>query len=179
MDCSLADSSVHGIFQARVLEWVAISFFRGSSRPRDRTQVSSIADRRFTVWATREAPRSQLFILAQLCHYYSLNSIQGKALSQWSPNLFGTRDHFMENNFSTDQRWRWDGITDSMDVIMIKLREIVKARKAWHAAIYGVAKSWTWPRDWTTMRGWVGCGGRGMVSGWFSLGMSNLEPSRV
>ena len=35
-------SSVHGIFQARVLEWVAISFFRGSSPPRDRTQVSNI-----------------------------------------------------------------------------------------------------------------------------------------
>ena len=39
MDCSLSGSSVHGIFQARVLEWVAISFFRGSSQPRDRTQV--------------------------------------------------------------------------------------------------------------------------------------------
>ena len=55
MDCSLQGSSVHGIFQARVLEWVAISFSRGSSRPRDRTWVSHIAGRRFTVWATREA----------------------------------------------------------------------------------------------------------------------------
>ena len=42
MDCSLPGSSVHGIFQARVLEWVAISFFRRSSWPRDRTQVSCI-----------------------------------------------------------------------------------------------------------------------------------------
>ena len=40
MDCSLPGSSVHGIFQARVLEWVAIAFSRGSSRPRDWTQVS-------------------------------------------------------------------------------------------------------------------------------------------
>ena len=55
MDCSLPGSSVRGIFQARILEWVAISFSRGSSWPRDRTQVSSTADRRFTVWATREA----------------------------------------------------------------------------------------------------------------------------
>ena len=56
MDCSLPDSSVHGILQPRVLEWVAISFPRGSSWPRDRrTQVSCIAGRRFTVWATREA----------------------------------------------------------------------------------------------------------------------------
>ena len=53
MDCSLPGSSVHGIFQARVLEWIAISFSRGSSQPRDRTQASRIVDRRFTVWATR------------------------------------------------------------------------------------------------------------------------------
>ena len=44
MDCSLPGSSVHEIFQARVLEWVAISFSRESSRPRERTRVSSIAD---------------------------------------------------------------------------------------------------------------------------------------
>ena len=54
MDCSLPGSSVHGIFQARILEWVAISFSRRSSRPRDRTQVSRIVGRRFTVWVTRE-----------------------------------------------------------------------------------------------------------------------------
>ena len=55
MDCSLSGSSIHGIFQARVLEWITISFSRGSSRPRNRTWVSRIAGRRFTVWATREA----------------------------------------------------------------------------------------------------------------------------
>ena len=53
MDCSLSGSSVHGIFQARILEWVAVSFSRGSSQPKDRTRVSCIASRRFTVWATR------------------------------------------------------------------------------------------------------------------------------
>ena len=50
-----AGSSVHGILPARVLEWVAISFARGSSWPRDRTQVSCLAGRRFNLWATREA----------------------------------------------------------------------------------------------------------------------------
>ena len=44
IDCSLPGSSVHGIFQAIVLEWIAISFSRGSSRPRDRTWVSHIVD---------------------------------------------------------------------------------------------------------------------------------------
>ena len=54
-ESSLPGSSVHGIFQARVLEWVAISFSRGSPRPRDQTQVSCIAGRFFAIWATREA----------------------------------------------------------------------------------------------------------------------------
>ena len=54
MDCSLPGSSIHGIFQAIVLQWVAISFSRGSSWPRDRTRVSHIVDRCFTVWATKE-----------------------------------------------------------------------------------------------------------------------------
>ena len=55
MDCSLPDSSVHGIFQARILEWVAISSSRGSSQPGDWTQVSCIAGRFFTIWGTRKA----------------------------------------------------------------------------------------------------------------------------
>ena len=55
MDCSLPGSYVHGIFQASVLEWVAISFSRGFSQPRDRTWVSCTASRFFNEWATREA----------------------------------------------------------------------------------------------------------------------------
>ena len=54
MDYSPPGSSVHGIFQAAILEWSAISFSRGSSQPRDQAQVSRIVGRRFTVWATRE-----------------------------------------------------------------------------------------------------------------------------
>ena len=49
IDRSLPGSSVHGIYQVRVLEWVAISFSRGSSPPKDRTQVSRIAGRHFTI----------------------------------------------------------------------------------------------------------------------------------
>ena len=61
MDCSLPHSSVHGILQARILEWVAIHFSKGSSWPRDRTQVSHTAVSFFTVWAIRGA-RSSLAI---------------------------------------------------------------------------------------------------------------------
>ena len=50
MDCSLPGSSVHGILQARILEWVAIPFSKGSSGPRDWTRVSCIAGRFFTIW---------------------------------------------------------------------------------------------------------------------------------
>ena len=49
------DYTVHGILQARILEWVAIPFSRESYQPRDQTQVSHIAGRSFTSWATKEA----------------------------------------------------------------------------------------------------------------------------
>ena len=71
VDCSLPSSSVHGIFQATVLEWVAISFSRGSSWPRVRTWVSCIVGRCFTVWATGEVPTPStyhLFIAAKCLH---------------------------------------------------------------------------------------------------------------
>ena len=55
VDCSFPGSSVHGILRARILEWVAISFSRGSFQPRDRTRVSCIAGRHFILWVTREA----------------------------------------------------------------------------------------------------------------------------
>ena len=56
MDYSPADYFVHGILQARILEWVTISSFRGSSWPRDQNRVSWTAGRLFTLWATRRLP---------------------------------------------------------------------------------------------------------------------------
>ena len=52
--CDPMDSTVHGILQARTLEWVAFPFSRGFSQPKDWTQVSGLAGRSFTSWATRE-----------------------------------------------------------------------------------------------------------------------------
>ena len=68
MDCSLPSSSVHGILQARVLEWGAISFPRGSSWPRDWTWVSCIAGRFLTNLAMREARILILEIYKILTH---------------------------------------------------------------------------------------------------------------
>ena len=53
-DCNLPGSSIHGIFQARIQEWVAISFSRTSSGSRDWTRVSHTVGRHFTIWATRK-----------------------------------------------------------------------------------------------------------------------------
>ena len=59
VSCSLPGSSVRGISQARILEWIAVSFSRGSSWPRDRTQVSCTAGRFFTIWATAASAKSR------------------------------------------------------------------------------------------------------------------------
>ena len=63
MDCSSPGSSVHGILQARIQEWIAIPFSRGSSWPKNWTQVSCIAGRFFTVWATRKAGTNYILSL--------------------------------------------------------------------------------------------------------------------
>ena len=60
MDYSSPGSSVHGIFQARTLEWVVVPFSRGSFQPRDQSYVSHTASRFFTVWATRETQEHEL-----------------------------------------------------------------------------------------------------------------------
>ena len=71
MDCGLADFSIYGIFQTKILDWVAISFSRGSSWLRGWTPVSLIAGRFFTDWATREAPvDSFVYSYIFLCTYY-------------------------------------------------------------------------------------------------------------
>ena len=66
MDCSLPGSSIHGIFQARILDWVAISFSRGSSRPWNQIEVSWIAGEFFTNWATEEALMALYYLILSL-----------------------------------------------------------------------------------------------------------------
>ena len=81
MDCSLPGSSVHGISQARILEWVAISLSRGSPQPRNQTWVSCIAGGFFTNWATRKSWFRRLNLnrllasSTQNSHWYCRNSV--------------------------------------------------------------------------------------------------------
>ena len=79
VDCSAPDSSVHGILQARILEWVATLFSRRSPWPRDRMKFSCIAGS-FTVWATREAHMNshthKWNKLLRIYHYFLCKSPQ-------------------------------------------------------------------------------------------------------
>ena len=86
MDCSLPGFSVHGILQARIVEWVPYPFSRASSQSRNQTRLSCIAGRFFTSWATREAlaPPSHLEILVlptlYVCHFQhaGFRAVEGK-----------------------------------------------------------------------------------------------------
>ena len=86
VDFSPPGSSVHGILQARILEWVAISFSRGSSWPRDWTQVSHIAGRCFNLWATREAPIYSFSSDISYIHIHNSGTI-GWGLSSCGPGV--------------------------------------------------------------------------------------------
>ena len=83
--CNPMDSAVHGILQARILEWIAFPFSRGSSQPRDRTQVSHTAG--FTSWATRDEGKhntgvGSLSLLQQIFPTQGLNP--GLLHSRWT-----------------------------------------------------------------------------------------------
>ena len=78
------DCRVPGVLQARILEWVAVPFSRGSSQPRDRTQVSRIAGGFFTSWATREALWVKN-LFKPLCHRLSIDHNEGAALLHTKP----------------------------------------------------------------------------------------------
>ena len=77
--CHPMDCIVHEILQERILEWVAIAFSRGSSRPRDGTRVCCIAGKFFTVWATREAPpHCELLLILSVLSWWFSNDISDR-----------------------------------------------------------------------------------------------------
>ena len=85
MDCSLSGSSVHGIVQARILEWVAIPFSRGCSQPRDQTWVSCIAGRFFTIYTQTH---TYIYILFWILFHYESESCSVVSNFLWPHGLY-------------------------------------------------------------------------------------------
>ena len=95
MDCSPPVSPVHEIPQARILEWVAIPFSRGSSPPRDQIQISCIADRFSTIWATREMYRKYVLLKRNKYHSNSFKNNYEQHIGTNSSNYFLNSQYFV------------------------------------------------------------------------------------
>ena len=124
--------TVCGILQARILEWVAFPFSRGSSKPRDRTQVSHITDRFFTSWATREAliqaekvhiQRRWSRKVVQKARKIKFRRVYWRKPTFTSERKRGRTKHGSERNRSNDTEAIWTGCLWTLGIMAINKQQ--------------------------------------------------------
>ena len=107
IDCRAPSSSVHGILQARIVEWVAIPYSIGFSQPRDQTQVSCIAGRFFTNWAMREALCNLLAAKSLQLYLTLCDPIDGSPPGSPVPGILQARTlEWVAISFSNAWKWK-------------------------------------------------------------------------
>ena len=147
MDCSLPGSSVQGIFQARVLEWVDISFSRGSSRPRDLTQIFRNVGRRFTIWATPEMSGVKMGGLNDYTAASASNWMQAtcsKEHKSWVKWFLWPRDIPREDRLLGASRTCSSRRNVSTKSTVSTTLHIIVLHKIFSLFSYTVSSTWTW-----------------------------------